>query len=78
MGIDVELLGEDLTVAAALVEHQNKIGVLKDVLYFWRGQKIFDILSDSSGDLNVISRQLSICLSGVFTHFQRCVISHPA
>ena len=48
---DVELLGKDGAVACCLGQHANEVRVLKDVLYFLTGQQIFDILSDSSGDL---------------------------
>ena len=51
MGRDVELLGKDGAVACCLGQHANEVRVLKDVLYFLTGQQIFDILSDSSGDL---------------------------
>ena len=51
MGRDVELLGEDGAVASCLTQHTDEVRVLKDVLYFLAGQQIFDILSNSSGDL---------------------------
>ena len=51
MGRDVELLGKDGAVACCLGQHANEVRVLKDVLYFLAGQQIFDILSNSSGDL---------------------------
>ena len=51
MRTDIELLGKDLPVATTLVEHDNEVGVLKDVLNLRRRQQILGILSDSSGDL---------------------------
>ena len=75
---DAQLLGKDLAVSACLVEHIHEVRVFKDVLHLTAGKQVFDILGDSCWDLFVIIRQFFICLSGDFSHFQRCVISHPA
>ena len=77
-GRDVQRLREDLPVAACLVQQVNEVRVLKNVLYFSGSQQILDILSNSGWDLCVIIGQLFICPSGDFSHFQRCVTSHPA
>ena len=76
--VNAQLLGKDLAVSACLVEHIHEVRVFKDVLHLTAGKQVFDILGDSCWDLFVIIRQFFICLSGDFSHFQRCVISHPA
>ena len=44
---NAQLLGENLTVSACLVEHIHEVGVFKDVLYLAAAQKVFDILGDT-------------------------------
>ena len=48
MGADIQLLGENLPVPGGLVEHEDKVAVLKDVLNFPRSQQILDILRNAS------------------------------
>lgn len=40
MGRDIELLGENLPVAAGLIEHEDEIAVLKDVLHLAGGEQV--------------------------------------
>ena len=44
---NAQLLGENLTVSACLVEHIHEVGVFKDVLHLAAAQKVFDILGDT-------------------------------
>ena len=44
---DIELFGENLPVAAGLIEHEDEIAVLKDVLHLAGGEKVLDILGDA-------------------------------
>ncbi len=37
---DIELLGENLPVAAGLIEHEDEIAVLKDVLHLAGGEQV--------------------------------------
>ena len=47
---DVELPCKDFPVALRLIEHEDKIAVLKDILNFAAAQKVFDILRDGGWD----------------------------
>ncbi len=44
---DVELLRKDSPVARRLIEHEDKIAVLKDIFHFPACQKVFDVLRDA-------------------------------
>lgn len=44
---NAQLLGENLTVSACLVEHIHEVGVFKDVLHLAAAQKVFDVLGDT-------------------------------
>ena len=41
MGRDIELFRKDLAVARRLVEHDDEVGVFKDVLHLPAGQLLF-------------------------------------
>ena len=43
---DIELLRKDSPVARRLIEHEDKIAVLKDILYFAGSKQILDVLCD--------------------------------
>ena len=47
---NAQLLGENLTVSARLVEHIHEVGVFKDVLHLAAAQKVFDVLRDTGRD----------------------------
>ena len=47
---DIELPCKDFPVALRLIEHEDKIAVLKDILNFAAAQKVFDILRDGGWD----------------------------
>ena len=47
---NAQLLGENLTVSACLVEHIHEVGVFKDVLHLAAAQKVFDVLRDTGRD----------------------------
>lgn len=47
---DIELLGENLSVAGRLVEHIHIVGVLEDVLDLAGGKQVFDVLRDARGN----------------------------
>ena len=55
---NTQLLGEDLTVSACLVEHIHEVGVFKDVLYLAAAQKVFDILGDTCRNTAPFSESL--------------------
>ena len=38
--VNAQLLGEDLTVSACLVEHIHEVGIFKDVLHLATAQKV--------------------------------------
>ena len=44
---NAQLLGENLTVSACLVEHIHEVRVFKDVLHLTAGKQVFDILGDT-------------------------------
>ena len=46
---NVELLRKDSTVARRLIEHEDKIAVLKDIFHFPACQEVFDVLRDRRG-----------------------------
>ncbi len=46
---DIELLRKDSPVARRLIEHEDKIAVLKDILHFAGSKQIFDVLRDCCG-----------------------------
>ena len=48
VGRDVQGIGENLPVASSLVQHDDKVRVLKDILNFPAGQQVFHILGDTS------------------------------
>ena len=55
---NAQLLGEDLTVSACLVEHIHEVGVFKDVLHLAAAQKVFDILGDTCRNTAPFSESL--------------------
>ena len=55
---DIELLGENLPVAAGLIEHEDEIAVLKDVLHLAGGEQVFDVLRDAGGDTSPLAETL--------------------
>ena len=52
------LIVQDLSVTCSLVQHQDKITVLKDIFNFPAGKKIFDILCDTSRYASPFSESL--------------------
>ena len=55
---DIELPCKDFPVALRLIEHEDKIAVLKDILNFAAAQKVFDILRDSGWNTAPFSETL--------------------
>ena len=55
---DIELFGENLPVAAGLIEHEDEIAVLKDVLHLAGGEQVFDILRDAGGNASPLAEAL--------------------
>ena len=55
---DIELFGEDLPVAAGLVEHINVVAVFKDVFDLAGGKQILDILCDTGRNTAPFSKTL--------------------
>ena len=55
---NAQLLGENLTVSACLVEHIHEVRVFKDVLHLTAGKQVFDILRDAGGDSAPFSESL--------------------
>ena len=55
---NIQLFCKDLSVTCSLVQHQDKITVLKDIFNFPAGKKIFDILCDSSRYASPFSESL--------------------
>ena len=49
MGRNVELFGEDLPVACSLVEHEDEVGVLKNIRHLVRSQQVLDVLGNAGG-----------------------------
>ena len=46
---DIELLCKDSPVARRLIEHEDKIAVLKDIFNFPACQEVFHVLRDRRG-----------------------------
>ena len=44
---DIKLTGQNLPVSGSLIQHDNKIGVLKDVFDLSGGQEVLNILRDT-------------------------------
>ena len=55
---NIQLFCEDLSVTCRLVQHQDKITVLKDIFNFPAGKKIFDILGDTTWNTTPFSESL--------------------
>ena len=55
---DIELFGENLPVAAGLIEHEDEIAVLKDVLHLAGGEQVLDILGDAGRDTSPLAEAL--------------------
>ena len=55
---NTQLLGEDLTVSACLVEHIHEVGIFKDIFHLAAAQKVFDILGDTCRNTAPFSESL--------------------
>ena len=55
---DIQGTGENLPVASSLVQHDDKVRVLKDILNFPAGQQVFHILGDTSRATTPLSEPL--------------------
>ena len=55
---DIELFGENLSVAAGLIEHEDEIAVFKDVLHLAGGEQVFDVLGDAGGNASPLAEAL--------------------
>ena len=55
---NIQLFCKDLSVTCSLVQHQDKITVLKDIFNLPAGKKIFDILCDTSRYASPFSESL--------------------
>lgn len=58
VGRDVELLGQDLSVPACLVQHVDEVAVFKDVFDFPGGQQVLDVLGNARRDAAPLSESL--------------------
>lgn len=58
VGRDVELLGQDLTVPACLVQHVDEVAVFEDILDLPGGKQVFDILGDARRNAAPLSESL--------------------
>lgn len=47
MRTDIQLVRQNLPVTGSLVEHDNKVGIFKDILHFAAGEQVFDVLRNS-------------------------------
>ena len=55
---DIELLGEYLSVAAGLIEHEDEITVFKDILHLTGGKQVLDVLGDAAWDAAPFAKAL--------------------
>lgn len=55
---NIQLFCKDLSVTCSLVQHQDKITVLKDIFNFPAGKKIFDILGDTTWNTTPFTESL--------------------
>ena len=46
---NIELLSENRPVTGSLIQHDNEVGVFKNILHFTAGKQVFYILGDASG-----------------------------
>ena len=58
MGRNTQLFGENLPVAARLVEHIHEVGVFKDVLHLAAGKQVLHVLGDACRDAAPLAEPL--------------------